>query len=107
MVSIEIAHKIGWRYLWLETDSMLVYMAFKSHKIVPWQLQNRWDNCLHLCASMRFYVSHILREGNKCADTLANTSLSIPSHCWFSHIPANIWADLVNNKLGLPSFRVS
>ena len=107
MVSIEIAHKKGWRYLWLETDSMLVYMAFTSHKIVPLHLQNRWNNCLHLISSMHFYVSHIFREGNKCTDTLANTGLSIVSHCWFSQIPANITADLVSNKLGLPSFRVS
>jgi len=56
---------------------------------------------------MNFHVSHIYREGNKCADTLANLGLSLISHGWFSQHPSNIRADLVTNKLGLPNFRVS
>ena len=44
MVAIEIAYKKRWFSQWLETDSMLVSSAFKSSKIVPWHLQNRWNN---------------------------------------------------------------
>jgi len=107
MVAIEIAHHKGWLHLWLETDSMLVFMAFKSLKIVPCHLQNRWSNCLHLINTMQFYVTHIYREGNKCADTLANYGLNITSYYWFSQAPDNIRVDLVRNKLGLPNFRIS
>jgi hypothetical protein len=41
MIAIEIAAQKGWNNLWLETDSVLVTLAFKSSKIVPWQLRNR------------------------------------------------------------------
>lgn len=107
MLAIEIAHKKGYLSLWLETDSKLVFLAFKSSKIIPWHLQNRWSNCIHLISSMNFHVSHIYREGNKCADHLANLGLSTASHAWFTHPPSIIMADLVSNQLGLPNFRIS
>ncbi|KAK2406406.1 hypothetical protein QL285_042140 [Trifolium repens] len=49
---------------------MLVVLAFSSAKIVPWQLRNRWDSCLLMISNMNFYVSHIYREGNHCADKM-------------------------------------
>jgi hypothetical protein len=42
---VEIAYQKGWKNLWLETDSMLVVTAFKSSKIIPWQLKNRCPFC--------------------------------------------------------------
>ena len=107
MVAIEIAHHKGWHSLWLETDSMLVLLAFKSSNIVPWSLRNIWDNCLHLLSSMNFFVTHIYREWNKCVDTLANIGLSLVSHCWYLQPPSEIKLDLVKNNLGLPNFRLS
>ena len=59
MVAIEIAHVKNWQNLWLETDSMLVLLAFKSAKIVPWSLRNRWDNCMFILSMFNFNVSHI------------------------------------------------
>jgi len=56
---------------------------------------------------MNFHVSHIYREGNKCADTLANLGLTFASYWWFSQLPPNIRVDLESNKLGLPNFRFS
>ena len=102
-----IAHHQGWLSRWLETDSMLVSLAFKYSKIVPWSLQNRWSNCLHLLFSMNFHVSRIYKEGNKCADTLANLGLTLASYCWFSQPPPHIRINLESNKLGLPNFRFS
>lgn len=64
MLAIELAHQKGWSHLWFETDSTLVTLAFKSLKIVPWQLRNRWENCLFICSSMSFFVTRIYREGN-------------------------------------------
>lgn len=57
MVAIKIAYHKGWFSMWLETDSIVVFLAFKSSKIVPWHLLNRWNNCLHLLSSMHFHVS--------------------------------------------------
>jgi ribonuclease HI len=42
---VEIAYQKGWKNLWLETYSMLVVTAFKSSKIIPWQLKNRCPIC--------------------------------------------------------------
>ncbi|GAU16869.1 hypothetical protein TSUD_368180 [Trifolium subterraneum] len=41
MNAIEIAASKNWRNLWLETDSTLVVMTFKSPQLVPWFLSNR------------------------------------------------------------------
>src|SRR6266487_7107213 len=68
ILAIELASKNGWISLWLETDSQLVSMAFKNHGLVPWRLRNRWLNCVELTKNMRFIISHIFREGNRCAD---------------------------------------
>lgn len=71
MYAIKIACKKGWTRLWLETDSLLVVQAFKSMEVVPWRLQNKWINCLHLSKQLTLQVTHIYRECNVCADKLA------------------------------------
>lgn len=38
MVAIELAFKKGWRKLWLESDSLLVVLAFTAPEMVPWRL---------------------------------------------------------------------
>ena len=105
MFAIEIAYQRNWKYLWIETDSMLVTLTFKSSKLVPWHLQNRWDNCIHLISSMAFMVTHIYREDNRCADKLANIGLSSQSFTWWDQMPTQIGGDFTRNRLGLPYFR--
>ena len=105
MLAIEIAKLKNWRNLWLETDSMLVYLAFKSSKIVPWSLRNRWDNCLFLLSSFNFCVTHIYKEDNQCADQLANLGLTLPSYSWFNTIPPQANVEFVRNKIGFPNYR--
>jgi len=57
MTSIEITASKGWNNLWLETDSKLAQLAFKSHSMVPWYIKNRWTNCLDNINAMNFFVS--------------------------------------------------
>jgi ribonuclease HI len=106
MMAIEIAHQKNWHNFWLETDSMLVYLAFKSAKIVPWHLRNRWDNCMHLLRFFNFNVSRIYREGNHCVDQLANIGFSMQSYSWFHSLPHQISAHFDRNSLGIPNFRL-
>ena len=56
---------------------------------------------------MRFVVSHIYREGNACADSLANLALSFPSFelFWSDIIPDLIRGEYIRNRLGMPNFR--
>jgi ribonuclease HI len=105
MLAIETAVNKGWSQLWLESDSMLVVKAFSSSKVVPWALRNRWDNCLARISNMNFFVSHIYREGNHCADKLASLGLTLPGFTWWNQIPPQLRDDFGRNRLGMPSYR--
>lgn len=56
---------------------MFVISTFSSPKIVPCKQKNRWLNTIALTKKMDFIFSHVYREGNTCADKLANLGLSI------------------------------
>ena len=55
---------------------------------------------------MNFVVTHIYREGNHCADKLANLGLSSPDLVWLTDVHTSIVEDFAKNKLGHPCFRV-
>ncbi|PNX87220.1 ribonuclease H [Trifolium pratense] len=78
ILAMELAHSFGWFHLWVESDSKLALSAFENSSIVPWDLRNRWSNCLAL--GLNIVSSHIFREGNGCLDKLAIMviQLSIP-----------------------------
>jgi ribonuclease HI len=107
MTAIEIAHLKGFQNVWLESDSQLVILAFKSISVIPWSLRNRWYNCIFRLRNMRFFVSHIYREVNACADDLANLGLTLPSSelFWSDIIPDFIREEYTGNRLGMPNFR--
>jgi ribonuclease HI len=105
ILAIDCAHERNWRQLWLECDSSLVVLAFKSPCVIPWHLKNRWLNCLTKIKTMRFCISHIYREGNHCADKLASIGLTLNEFHWWNSAPEIIWNDLASNRLGLPCFR--
>ncbi|CAJ2674874.1 unnamed protein product [Trifolium pratense] len=86
MHAIEIAHQNHWHNFWLECDSKLVVDAFNNHHIIPWKLRNRWYNCIYFCSLMNFRISHIFREGNCCADKLANFSLTSREDHWWDKV---------------------
>jgi hypothetical protein len=107
MNAIEIAHEKGWWNLWLETDSLMVTLAYKSSSMVPWMLRNRWNNCMVMIKDMNFILSHIYREGNALADKLASLGFSYDGFNWFNVIPKEILQAYNHNRLGLPLFRFS
>jgi len=41
MLAIEIAYNNGCMNLWLESDSQLVILAFKSNNVVPWRFKKQ------------------------------------------------------------------
>jgi len=105
MRAIELAHQNQWSSLWLESDSTLVVKAFKKHALIPWKLRNRWDNCMLKTRDMNFIVTHVYREGNFCADALANAGLSMTSLTVWNDIPICIRSHYGQNRLGLPCYR--
>jgi hypothetical protein len=106
MRAIELANYRNWKNLWLESDSSLVVLAFKSIDLVPWELSSRLKNCLKITSGMNFVVSHVYREGNQCADGLANLGLSIDRFTIWNELPQEIRSFFVDNRLGKPSFRI-
>jgi len=84
---------------------MLLLLAFKNHLMIPWALRNRWLNCIEITKGMNFIVSHIYREGNNCADSLANLGLGFDGFLWWQDAPNIIRQDLVKNMLGMPNYR--
>lgn len=105
MRAIEVAYQKQWFKLWLETDSQLVVLAFNNSSCVPWRLRNRWENCNNLLISMNFMVTHIYREGNQCADSLANIGLSTQGLFLGESVLSLLASQYSKDKLGMPSFR--
>lgn len=75
MRATEIACQRRWSNIWIESDSSLVVMAFQNDSMIPCSIRNRWKNCVQLLYQMNFAVTHIYREGNRCADLLASKGL--------------------------------
>jgi ribonuclease HI len=103
--AIEIAYENHWLNFWLETDSVLVVKAFSNLSLIPWSLRNRWMNCLLMTRSMNFFVSHVYREGNVCADVLANLGLGLLELTFWNTAPLHVCNSFARDKLGLPNFR--
>lgn len=80
-------------------------LTFDNDSIVPWSLRNRWYNCRYLLLSMNFIVSHIYREGNQCADSLANIGLSTQGLFLGESVPILLASQYTKDNLGMPSFR--
>lgn len=99
MRTIEIAKQRGYSRLWIETDSKLAVLAFKSSNLIPWKIRNRWDNCMEYISNIAFLITHIYREGNVCADKFANIGLSLNSLVIYDTLPVEVRADYVQNRL--------
>ena len=77
----------AWTHLWIETYSIMVTKAFCNYNIVPWRLRVEWLDCMLTCSKIHVYVSHIYREGNQCADKLANYAVDHEEYKWWSEAP--------------------
>jgi ribonuclease HI len=107
VIAIEVAFIMHWNNLWIETDSSFVVRAFQNYSnAVTWNLRNKWRNALVKFKQLNGIVSHILREGNQVADSLANFGCTLSSPVSWFHAPDFLSESLEKNKLGFPSFRV-
>ncbi|XP_050222727.1 uncharacterized protein LOC126672819 [Mercurialis annua] len=79
---------MGFDHLWLECYSIYVVNLFKRRDWqIPWKLRLKWIACLNYISNIRFVVSHIYREGNIVADTLARHGVSIQGMMWWYQAP--------------------
>jgi len=84
---------------------MLLLLAFKNPLMIPWFLRNRWLNCMEVKKRMNSMVSHIYKEGNVCADPLANIGLDLVGFFWWEDAPSNLRQEVVKDMLGMPNYK--
>lgn len=72
MLTFELHVDRQWKYLWPESDFIMVVNAFSNLSLVHWRIIIRWLKCLAITYFISFMISHVFREGNGTADSLAN-----------------------------------
>jgi len=98
-----VADKLELTNVWLECDSALVCVTFIARTNVPWMLRDRWNVCLNYYGKIRFRVTHIFREGNVCADKLANLEFFYrESFHWYNKLPSCLFLEFFMNMYSLP-----
>ena len=91
---------------WFVLRSVLVCFAFTVRTNFPWMLRNRWNTCFNYCGKIRFRVTHIFREGNVCADKLANLGfIHRESFHWYNRLSSSLFSDFFMNRYSLPMYR--
>lgn len=65
-----------------------------------------WKSAVNIGLNI-IIVTHIYREGNVCADALANIGLNIIGFLWWQDAPNIIRSDVIKNMLGMPNYRFS
>jgi len=103
ILAMEFAAHHGWSNIWLERDSSSALLVFKNVSLVPILLRNRWHNARSL--NIQVISSHIYREGNRCADSLANLGHFVVGEVWLSPLPSEFQQDFFAYRCGLPRFR--
>jgi len=103
ILALKYAAQDGWTNIWLESDSSSALHVFKNISLVHILLRNRWHNARTL--NVQVISSHIFREGNTCADRLANLGHSVVGEVWLSALPSEIQHDFLADRCGLPRFR--
>jgi len=80
-------------------------MAFNNDSLIPCSLRNIWKNCKYLLYHMNFVVSHIYREGNRCADNSKGLDSQGVTICL--ELPDFLKNLCTHDRLGVPNFRFS
>jgi hypothetical protein len=71
---------------------------FENITVVPWNLRNKWLNCLALW-------SHIYSERAICVDKFANLKYAYIQMEWCeNHLPSLLPNNFLRNKLGIPYY---
>jgi hypothetical protein len=89
--AIKFAYARGCTNIWLQCDFLLLVQAF--------------TNCLHTIRNFQFRFSHIYREGNTCADRLANAGFFVNGLVWWDQLPSCSRESFFRDRVGLSNYR--
>jgi hypothetical protein len=103
IMAMEHVLQLGWRNIWLESDSTSALLTFKNVSLVPTRLKKRWHDCF--LTGFQVISSHIFREENSCVDGRANHGHSIQGVWWSITLPDFIQDSFFSDRFGLPKYR--
>ncbi|MQM17956.1 hypothetical protein Taro_050938 [Colocasia esculenta] len=93
----------------VESDSLVLVQMMKGNYSIPWRLSIITQDILYRCQHIHVSLSHIYREANQVADTLAGFGCTITSsYCVWSSwadLPPSVKGPYRLDKMGLPSIR--
>ena len=92
----------GWQNIWLESDSSSALLIFSNPSLVSVMLRNRWHTARNL--GIQTISSHIFREGNCCADRIANMGHTMQGSVWIDMLPTELHLDFFRDRVGLPDY---
>jgi len=78
-------------------------MIFLNSSLVLYLLQNIWHNARNL--GVQVISSYIFREGNCCADRLANMGHAVQGSVWLDTLPAKLHMNFFHDRIGLRNYR--
>lgn len=97
-MGIEIDYAKGWKQLWIESDSTyVIYILNATNPKVPWRFLEKWGWIKYYLNQMRWFATHIYREGNASADKLASF-VSTDAFTWWDHAPHWLHKFLDNDR---------
>ncbi|KAE9610645.1 putative ribonuclease H-like domain-containing protein [Lupinus albus] len=101
LLAVKIAFSRGWFNLCLEYDSSWVVDIFNDKTKPRRNLSNFWDHC----STRNLHITHIFREGNGCADKLANFGVYNRADFWWDETPSFLLNEFIRNTFQLHSYR--
>lgn len=93
-----------WLNIWIKSDSKVVIRAFQKSDIIPWDLWNKWNNCL---IGINVNCSHIYHEENTSATKLVAFGHTLIDFTWYTSPAYFIKEEFNRDKLEYPSYLFS
>ncbi|KAI3443768.1 hypothetical protein Pfo_000433 [Paulownia fortunei] len=102
-----LAIERGFTRIWIEVDSKLVVQLLTGNSMANWTHQSFITRDRSLLRGVEYKITHLLREGNKVADCLANMACILLDSNVFqqNNIPNEICGLVKADTLKLTSFR--
>ncbi|KAK4716640.1 hypothetical protein R3W88_014978 [Solanum pinnatisectum] len=100
------------QHIWgiiMETDSLTFKKIIEKQWKVPWELIEIIEEIRIKLQSLQGKITHILREGNIVADSLANEVIEAQNtkeYHSFKDLPASIRKQINMDKIHIPNLRI-
>ncbi|MQL94060.1 hypothetical protein Taro_026721 [Colocasia esculenta] len=95
---IILCYEKGISYFLIESDSLVLVQMMKGNYSIPWHLSIITQDILYRCQHIHVSLSHIYREANQVADTLAGPLVSTLLDLVSTHCPKTAQMEVMKNQ---------